>query len=81
LQNLPGYTNIPNYIYVEIKGKKPEKTPDNESSTLFQPTGLQLLFVLLTDNELLRKGGKGTREMELAEKLYNKYIAQDLDES
>jgi len=42
---------------------------------------LSIAHPILLYAELLRKGGKGTREMELAEKLYNKYIAQDLDES
>ncbi len=41
------YINIKRYIYIDIQGRKKELSPEKQTTTLFQPTGLQLLFILL----------------------------------
>ncbi len=45
------YIHILGSIYTDIQGKKPEKRREKRTTALFQPKGMQLLFILLTDKE------------------------------
>lgn len=43
------YIDVPGFIYVDIRGGKPEVRGEKRHTALFQPKGLQLLFILLAD--------------------------------
>jgi len=43
------YLYIPNDIFINIRGKSRQKAVETQQTALFQPKGLQLLFVLLTE--------------------------------
>jgi len=47
------YIYVDKYLYVHVQGKKKEIHKEKLKTTLFQPTGLQLLFLLLAYPELL----------------------------
>ncbi len=46
---------IPDKIYVDVQGKKPDKTPEKTQTALFQPKGMQLIFVLLTQENAINE--------------------------
>lgn len=41
------YIDVNEYIYINVQGRKKEHTSEQKTTTLFQPTGMRLLFVLL----------------------------------
>ena len=45
------YIHIPGSIYVDVQCRKPDKQKEKRITALFQPKGMQLLFILLTDKE------------------------------
>ena len=45
------YIHILGSIYTDIQGRKPDKQKEKRITALFQPKGMQLLFILLTDKE------------------------------
>lgn len=47
--------NIRKKIYSEVRGRKPVKIAGRESTALFQPKGMRLLCVLLTDEAALNE--------------------------
>ncbi|MFH1941241.1 MAG: type IV toxin-antitoxin system AbiEi family antitoxin [bacterium] len=47
------FIHIQDYLYVDIQGRKLLIPREKQATTLFQPTGLQLLFVLLTNPKQL----------------------------
>jgi hypothetical protein len=46
---------IPGKIFVDIQGKKPVKEIEKTQTALFQPKGMQLLFVLLTQENAINE--------------------------
>jgi hypothetical protein len=49
------FLHIPDRIYVDVQGKKPEKITGKTQTALFQPKGMQLLFVLLTQENAVNE--------------------------
>ena len=49
------YINVPGFIYVDIRGGKPAEQGERRHTALFQPKGLQLLFILLTDRSAVNQ--------------------------
>jgi hypothetical protein len=49
------YINVPGFIYVDIRGGKPQVKAEKRHTALFQPKGLQLLFILLTDRSAINQ--------------------------
>ncbi|MBN2031352.1 hypothetical protein JW824_14050 [bacterium] len=47
------YINVNKYIYLDVQGLRKEHPTEKKMSTLFQPTGLKLLFILLAYPEKL----------------------------
>lgn len=47
------YVDVNKYIFVNVQGRKMEHSREKKASTLFQPTGLQLLFILFAYPEQL----------------------------
>ncbi|MFH1314024.1 MAG: type IV toxin-antitoxin system AbiEi family antitoxin [Candidatus Eisenbacteria bacterium] len=43
------YINVPGFIYIDVRAGKPGVQSEKQRTALFQPKGLQLLFILLTD--------------------------------
>lgn len=44
------YIYIPGKIYVEVQGKKPRGIKEKKTTVVFQPKGLQLLYILLIND-------------------------------
>lgn len=57
------FINIPNKIYIEVKGKKQEKQKEKQSTILFNPKGMQLLSILLNDESLLNNSLRNLQKM------------------
>lgn len=55
------YINVPGFIYVDVKGGKPDVQGEKRHTALFQPKGLQLLFILLTDRSAVNKATRVLR--------------------
>ena len=49
------YIHIPHRIYVEVDGRKPKKEKEKQTTSMLQPKGLQLLFILLTEPDALNE--------------------------
>ncbi len=49
------YIHVPGFIYVDVKGSKPDAQSEKRHTALFQPKGLQLLFILLTDRSAVNQ--------------------------
>ena len=47
------FIHIPDYIYIDIQGNKLKTQKEKEVTAIFQPKGLQLLSVLLTNENAL----------------------------
>jgi len=47
------YINMNEYIYIDVQGMRKTISQEEKTTTLFQPTGLQLLFILLAYSEKL----------------------------
>jgi hypothetical protein len=55
------YINVPGFIYVDIGGGKPEVHGEKRHTALFQPKGLQLLFILLADRSAVNQSTRVLR--------------------
>lgn len=49
------FIHVRGKIYIEIQGKKPRLQRGKQPTALFQPKGLQLLFILLTEKNALNE--------------------------